>query len=507
MGDILPEDWRFSPEFRVMRPTSRTWANYGPGEPLHPERCSTGILDLANDGDFVYDPDRPEVGAGSIPRFDARFEGGNIGPVRQVGDRDYAMQILPDSRDGLGGRWFYFRVMDIPPGEYRFTLLGLFGKLKVYADGLQMVAQSDADGTGWFKLGDRVRAKVVEPGVLRLSVIFTVPERAQLDSMSFALSYPYTFTDVNAFMAARYLPWSKLGETVGGLGVPAVLWDADRQAFCSVAPLLREQVPAESGEEVELTIGDFGSYTLRAIGQWGRRGLPAGRQFRLKPVIVIAARVHPSEVMASYAMEGVITRLFGGDQEAGELLKEFTFLLFPMMNPDGVVCGFGRGSIGGPNQNRVWSAPDLGASPEVLKALHVIAVLAKTHEILASIDLHGDGSALDAFSIGFGNQHIRPFTNVTQAFDRAMGRICPIFNEGKCRLGTPAGRDGTMCVNIRRRFNTLFSYTLETSVASSVTRLQFTPVDYRQVGWSVVGALYEMFMDPESWLSAYLPRG
>jgi hypothetical protein len=63
-----------------------------------------------------------------------------------------------------------------------------------------------------------------------------------------------------------------------------------------------------------------------------------------------------------------------------------------------------------------------------------------------------------------------------------------------------------MCVNIRRRFNTLFSYTLETSVASSVTRLQFTPDDYRQVGTSVVGALYEMFMDPESWLSAYLPR-
>jgi hypothetical protein len=447
------------------------------------------------------------VGAGSIPRFDARFEGGNIELVRQVGDRDYEMQILSDFADGLGSRWFYFRVMDIPPGEYRFTLIGLYAKLKAFVDGFQIVAQSDADGTGWFKLGDLVRASSVRPGVLRLSVTFRVPERPQLDSMCFALSYPYTFTDLNAFMEGRRIPRSKLGATVGGLSLPAVLWDADQQAFLPVAPLLREQVPAESGEEVELTIDDFGSYTLRAIGRWGRRGLPAGRHFGLKPVIVIAARVHPSEVMSSYAMEGVITRLFGGDAEARDLLKEFTFLLFPMMNPDGVVCGFGRASIGGPNQNRVWSAPGARASPEVLKALHVITVLAETHEILASIDLHGDGGALDAFTIGFGNEHIRPFTNVTRAFDRAMGRICPHFNEDKCKLGAPPARDGTMCVNIRRRFNTLFSYTLELSVASSVTRRQFTPDDYRQVGTSVVGALHAMFLAPERWLSAYLRRG
>ena len=52
--------------------------------------------------------------------------------------------------------------------------------------------------------------------------------------------------------------------------------------------------------------------------------------------VVLTARVHPGETVASWVMRGVIQFLTGGSAEAKRLRSKFVFKLIPMLNPDGV---------------------------------------------------------------------------------------------------------------------------------------------------------------------------
>lgn len=55
-----------------------------------------------------------------------------------------------------------------------------------------------------------------------------------------------------------------------------------------------------------------------------------------KPLVLITARVHPSEIGSSYSLIGMIDFLISGGEEAKRILNEFYFLIVPMLNPDGV---------------------------------------------------------------------------------------------------------------------------------------------------------------------------
>jgi len=87
------------------------------------------------------------------------------------------------------------------------------------------------------------------------------------------------------------------------------------------------------------------------------------RRIGSKPVIFVTARVHPSEVGASYALMGIIDFLVGGGEEAKRILSEFYVLIVPMLNPDGVQMGNNRLDFYGQNLNRFYLLPDLEMQP------------------------------------------------------------------------------------------------------------------------------------------------
>ena len=88
-----------------------------------------------------------------------------------------------------------------------------------------------------------------------------------------------------------------------------------------------------------------------------------------KPIIMISARVHPGEPPASFLAEGLLRALLS-PRNAGtveRLLNIAEIHVVPMLNPDGVVVGNSRVSLGGVDMNRRWGADVLNplVTPEV----------------------------------------------------------------------------------------------------------------------------------------------
>jgi murein tripeptide amidase MpaA len=89
------------------------------------------------------------------------------------------------------------------------------------------------------------------------------------------------------------------------------------------------------------------------------------KNLKKKPTIIISSRVHSGETPASIVFSGIFDFLTSDRKEAKFLRKFYTFVLIPVLNPDGVVCGNYRNSVAGVDLNRQWINPDLDFQPEV----------------------------------------------------------------------------------------------------------------------------------------------
>jgi len=126
-------------------------------------------------------------------------------------------------------------------------------------------------------------------------------------------------------------------------------------------------------------------------------GTPAAGRQR----IWIIARQHPGETMAEWFVEGLLKRLTGqgdwaGDPVAKRLLEQAVFYVVPNMNPDGSALGNLRTNAVGANLNREWMEPDAQRSPEVLcvrEAIHATGCD-------MFFDIHGDEALPYVFVAG-----------------------------------------------------------------------------------------------------------
>ena len=128
--------------------------------------------------------------------------------------------------------------------------------------------------------------------------------------MYFAHSYPYTYSDVQRYLA-------KLESD------PQARNRFRRKMLC----------PTNAGNPCDLlTITTFAD---------------SEQQMKQKKAIIISARVHPGETGASYMMKGVIDYLVGPSIGARILRDNFIFKIVPMVNADGVILGNTRCSLVG----------------------------------------------------------------------------------------------------------------------------------------------------------------
>jgi murein tripeptide amidase MpaA len=151
-----------------------------------------------------------------------------------------------------------------------------------------------------------------------------------------------------------------------------------------------------------------------------------------KKKVWIIARQHPGETMAEWFVEGLVKRLAGwgdwaGDPVARKLYDHAVFYIVPNMNPDGSVRGNLRTNAAGANLNREWMEPDAARSPEVLLVRD--AIRATGCDLF--FDIHGDEALPYVFVAG--SEMLPSFTEEQgkqqAAFIEAFKQASPDFQD------------------------------------------------------------------------------
>ena len=87
---------------------------------------------------------------------------------------------------------------------------------------------------------------------------------------------------------------------------------------------------------------------------------------KYKKYIIVCSRVHPGETNASFIMQGFINFITSStSKEAHDLRKRYIIKIVPMTNPDGVIVGNYRTSLGGSDLNRQFINPNSRLHPTV----------------------------------------------------------------------------------------------------------------------------------------------
>ena len=314
------------PQMKLNKPSDFSEPDHHPTAELVPQKFHSVLTrELKVCNELVYDPNVTVHAKGL--RFSGDFESGNLGQVYRIGPRRYEIHILRDPTKWYSALWFMFRVENLRPGKYMFVITGFFRDCHQHDIGVQPVVYSEYNagkGIGWKRIGSDINFWTWKHSLVpeyAMSFKFSV---SHPDTMYFSLLYPYTYTELKRWMSCNHIMPSILCRSFGGVEVPVIFWDADEGRYVDV------------------------------------RNLPRRTQMSKKPLVVIAARAHPGESNSSYAMEGLMERVFDG---SGELLRSFSWLIVPMLNPDGVICGYYRPTINGLDENRTWRNPSPSESP------------------------------------------------------------------------------------------------------------------------------------------------
>ena len=110
-------------------------------------------------------------------------------------------------------------------------------------------------------------------------------------------------------------------------------------------------------------------------------------------IVFITARVHACETATSFMMDGLLELLTNNCEQQEALLKNFVFVLIPMLNPDGVYRGNHLCDGHGTNLNRIYNNPNKEIHPQLHAVNQILQSYTSVHEKLYMyIDLHASES-------------------------------------------------------------------------------------------------------------------
>ena len=106
-----------------------------------------------------------------------------------------------------------------------------------------------------------------------------------------------------------------------------------------------------------------------------------------QPTLIVLSRQHPPEVTGYLAMQEFVEVLAGYSDLARQFREQFSVIVVPMMNPDGVDMGHWRHNAAGVDLNRDWQYYN---QPEINAFQNYIKRLAKGYklDIVLGIDFH-----------------------------------------------------------------------------------------------------------------------
>jgi hypothetical protein len=255
--------------------------------------------------------------------FDARFNGARIDECQSNGLDDFTVIIRPENRPINDSAWFAFQVSATTPRQITVRLV-------VEGGTLRYLPKISADGVNWIALPTESfsRGPSNHEGSLRLEV-----------------------------------------------GV-APLWVAAQEMVSTE----RLNAWARTLERLPyVTRQEFGRTKLGQPLQKLEIGTGA------KNYVVVFGRQHPPETTGSLALMRFVETVAGDSDLARTFRGEFSLIVIPLINPDGVDRGHWRHNVGGIDTNRDWG---VFAQPETRAVGEEILALAKSGKLWLHLDFH-----------------------------------------------------------------------------------------------------------------------
>jgi len=415
--------------------------------------------------------------------FESRFESGNLMRAIQISNYEYDLYLQNDVNTRGNTQWFYFAVEDFIPGvEYTFRVCNMYKKDSLYNQGMRPIGYScravreakiaavdgtvpTGEGLGWHRCGSKVcyyattEDRPAGNGKF-YAVAWSITFSHTRDTFYFAHSHPYTFTNLQRDL------WALEQD-------PERATTFRRKALCYTL----------AGNRVDLIT--ITSPVQRPHEMAGRRK------------VVMSARVHPGEVVASWMMRGCLNFITGPSEEAQLLRKRYIFMLVPMMNPDGVINGNYRTSLIGKDLNRQWLRPSENTMPSVYSLKKLLQRLGSEREASLDMfcDLHGHSRKKNVFFYGCSPK-VRIGSKDEQIKARLHERLLPyllsqdnpVFDFDSCTFHVSKSKRSTGRVVAWAECQVPNSYTMEASFfGGDLTgeTMHFTPASLEGVGDSL----------------------
>ncbi|OMJ87122.1 hypothetical protein SteCoe_11195 [Stentor coeruleus] len=390
--------------------------------------------------------------------FESRFESGNLALASKVSDSEYNLLMQNDINTKGHTQWFYFRVTNTNKTLIKFNILNFTKPASLYSQGMKILIYSESENqqnnTSWFREGENIqyyqnsiRRGSGSKSYYSLSFTYNFPHKS--DTVYFAYSYPYTYSDLMQdlqiienlpFVTRKLLCYSIAGNR------------------CDYLTVTNPSTP----EEIK-----------------SRKG------------IVISARVHPGETVGSWMMKGVLDFITSDCDEAKDLRQKYVFKIIPMLNPDGVINGNYRCGLAGVDLNRRWKSPSKKLHPTIYASKKLIQNFACERSIDFVCDFHGHSRRKNIFTYGC---NLANNPEATRILPFIISKVSPFFSYPFCSFRMQKAKEGTMRITLFKDLKIANVYTMEASLCGGdmikeKPEMHFTTQNLMDMGKHVCQAL------------------
>ena len=318
--------------------------------------------------------------------------------------------------------WFHFTISGLPvDASLRIQIANSSSSSGLYKHDMRPVVRSNATNQKWTRLRNKVLFVNSEENSKNLNVMFEHAVELADDTISFACTYPYSYTMLQEDLG--------LFDThVNRLDVPESIYYC-RELLVHSSDGLRLDLLTISSVD-----GASNAHEETLAGLFPGAATSESRPllFRSKQVVFVSARVHPGEVPAQHVMKGMLSMLLDKNNVySKELRKHFVFKIVPMLNPDGVYRGHFRMDQHGQNLNRYYLDPDQRLQPAVFASKRLIDLYAQSQQLAFYLDLHAHASKRGCFMYGNVIENAQEQTQ-NQLFCKLIGLNTPHFDYPSC---------------------------------------------------------------------------
>ncbi|CAD8049846.1 unnamed protein product [Paramecium sonneborni] len=354
--------------------------------------------------------------------FNSNFECGNLYTVYKVADKKYNLILHNDTQTNGCTRWYFFSVRT----PERMMLQLNIVNLSKQASQLSVNPYIYTSRTGWYRGGENVS--------------YYKNQYQKKSDYYYTLSFSYLFEKDETIYFAPFPPY-------GITNLQSFLKPLTNQTHLKLKAL-----SFNSGNQYPiLTIGDSS-----------------------KPLIIIIARQHPSQVVTSYVAEGIISFLMS--DQSKQLRDNFYFKILPMMNPDGVIHGNTKTNLQGIDINQKWNK----VNKQVPSAQHVKAILKKTNHLFLALDLH---QTYKKYGISFVGRY-----DDNPQFITAFSQICKYTNLEQSKFGKSNKMEKTLPFALGELLNVNCIYQVRISDQAENLK-DFTITNLKQIGENLCQAI------------------